>query len=137
MACKRPSFVEISKLCKEWGYPAVSNADELVKLMGLENAPNFYFVSHSSADNPLIRPIILGMLEAKIPLWFDKPDKIGIELKNFVGKVPSGVDYAVALDVALERARGCIWFPSTVLRGEQRVRRGIAACQLPGEQAAL
>lgn len=101
----------------------MSAADDLVKQMGLENAPNYYFVSHASADNPQIRPIIIALLDAGIPLWFDKPEKIDVALKRCVGKVPSGVDYDVALDVALAEARGCLWFPTEAFQASNECKR--------------
>lgn len=101
----------------------MSDLGETVKAMGLDNVPPYYFVSHASADNDQIRPIIEALLDADIPIWFDKPEKISLSIDRFVGKVPVGLDWSQVLDVALERARGCIWFPTKNYLASEECKR--------------
>ena len=104
----------------------MKEAEKLVKAMGLTKAPPYYFVSHASLDNARIRPIILGLLDAGIPLFFDRPHDIGVSPRRFVGKIKKGTDWTQSLNVALERARGCLWFPSEAYANSEECARECA-----------
>lgn len=72
----------------------------------------YYFVSHASADNAQIRPIIQVLLDAGIPLWFDRPRDAGFDPDLFVGSLSANERWTDQLNEALAQSRGLIWFPS-------------------------
>ncbi|MEL6861663.1 MAG: toll/interleukin-1 receptor domain-containing protein, partial [Pseudomonadota bacterium] len=72
----------------------------------------YYFVSHASADNAQIRPIIQILLDAGIPLWFDRPRDAGFDPDLFVGSLSANERWTDQLNEALAQSRGLIWFPS-------------------------
>lgn len=60
----------------------------------------FFFVSHATLDNRALRPVLVALLDAGIPLWFDKPYHADIDVPaaRFVGYIEPGQNYQVAID---------------------------------------
>lgn len=55
----------------------------------------YFFLSHRSSDKKRLRPIVLRMLDAGIPLWIDLPEKILNDQRvGQVGKIPFGSYWA-------------------------------------------
>jgi hypothetical protein len=79
--------------------------------MRLTEAP-YLFVSHATADNPRLRPVVLALLDAGIGLWFDKPQEINIPHDRFVGYIGNAEDYRVAIEQALAASWGVLVFPT-------------------------
>ncbi len=73
----------------------------------------FFFVSHATADNAQLRPVVLALLDAGVALWFDKPQAVDIPFERFSGYISAGVDYKVAIDDrAIPMSSGFLMFPS-------------------------
>lgn len=75
----------------------------------------YVFVSHASADNARLRPVMLALLDAGIPLWFDKPNHpdIRIEDDRFAGYINGGKVWSGAIDDhALPESSAFLIFPS-------------------------
>lgn len=72
----------------------------------------YLFVSHATADNMRLRPVVLALLDAGIGLWFDKPQDIDISHERFAGYIGSSEDYRVAIEQALAASWGFLVFPT-------------------------
>lgn len=72
----------------------------------------YYFVSHSSADNGQIRPYLLQLIEAGIPLWIDKPRDPALSLDpgRLAGSLEIGRHWDESVIRALRGASGVIAF---------------------------
>jgi len=68
-------------------------ADDLIGWQGgnvLGSNRPYIFVSHASADNDRLKPVIVALLDAKIPLWFDKPRRLKLPENYFEGHIREG-----------------------------------------------
>lgn len=90
----------------------------------------YFFVSHASADNAEIRPVIEVLLEAGIPLWFDRPRDMGLDPEQFVGSLSPNERWTTQLNEALAWARGLIWFPSANYSVSDECKRELACADM-------
>ena len=90
----------------------------------------YFFVSHASADNDQIRPIIETLLDAEIPLWFDRPRDMGLDPDRFVGSLSPNERWTTQLNEALAWARGLIWFPSANYSKSDECKRELACADM-------
>lgn len=60
----------------------------------------YVFVSHASADNARLRPVLVRLLDSGIPIWFDKPYHPAIDLEEarFHGYIKGGGEWAESID---------------------------------------
>lgn len=94
------------------------------------NVDPYFFVSHASADNAQIRPILEHFLEAGIPLWFDRPRDADLEPDQFVGSLSPNERWTTQLNEALAQARGLIWFPSSAYSASDECKRELACADM-------
>lgn len=90
----------------------------------------YFFVSHASADNAQIRPVLEHLLEAGIPLWFDRPRDAGFDPEQFVGSLSPNERWTTQLNEALAQARGLIWFPSANYSASDECKRELACADM-------
>lgn len=74
----------------------------------------YVFISHASADNARLRPVLLSLLEAGVPLWLDKPEAEGLELSPslFVGSIRKTDSWRSVVDQAIAASCAMLVFPS-------------------------
>lgn len=75
----------------------------------------YVFVSHASADNARLRPVLVRLLDANIPIWFDKPYHPDIDLEEgrFHGYIKGGGQWSESIDdFALPDSSAFLAFPS-------------------------
>lgn len=90
----------------------------------------YFFVSHASADNAQIRPVLEQFLDAGIPLWFDRPRDAGLDPEQFVGSLSPTERWTSQLNEALAQARGLIWFPSASYSASDECKRELACADM-------
>ncbi len=91
----------------------------------------YIFVSHCSADNARILPVLVALLEEGIPLWLDKPEAQGLHLdrNSFAGCLKFGEKWFLGGQDALASSSGVIVFPSTSARKSGEVYREVGYAQ--------
>jgi hypothetical protein len=86
----------------------------------------YWFVSHASADNDRLAPIVVGMIDAGLPLWFDRPGDIGVPNSRVAGFIREGQIWSDEILLALSSACGMVFFPSSAARASEECRLEIA-----------
>lgn len=78
----------------------------------------FVFISHASADNARIRPVLIALLDAGLPIWFDKPylSSINLDKTLFEGIIGHGDRFGDKINEAISSACAFIVFPSAHAR---------------------
>jgi len=87
----------------------------------------FVFISHSSKDKPLLRPLLDALVEAGIKIWIDKPHKLGyshaeiekhFEDEESVRRLEAGVEWQRGINAALPKANVVlgVWSANVVKR---------------------
>jgi hypothetical protein len=74
----------------------------------------YVFISHASADNARLRPVVLSLLEAGVPLWLDKPEAEGLDLSlsHFTGSIRKTDSWRTVVDQAIAGSCAMLVFPS-------------------------
>ncbi|MFJ6024347.1 TIR domain-containing protein [Brevundimonas sp. NPDC092305] len=85
----------------------------------------YVFISHASADNARLRPVVMALLEAGVPLWIDKPEDAGLDLApvHFVGSISKADRWTSVVDQAIARSCAMLVFPSAAAARAREVRR--------------
>lgn len=84
---------------------------------------SYFFVSHASSDNALVKDVIEVLLDAGVRLWFDRPQDIGIPAGKFVAKIEGGEDWEECVELAAKNASGMICFVSNEWVASEPCRR--------------
>ena len=76
------------------------------------SSQSFLFVSHASADNPRLKPVVQALLDAGLPLWFDKPGDLEMSISDFAGHIPIGESWSEELIDRMRSAHAMVYFPT-------------------------
>lgn len=101
--------------------------------MGGIDGGGYIFVSHASADNARLRPVLIALLDAGLPLWFDKPDHhdVALPASQFAGSLQGAhaFKWRPLVNKAIREAAGILHFPSAAAAASREVTAEVIYAQ--------
>lgn len=83
-----------------------------------------FFLSHADKDKKRLEPIVLGFLDARIPLWIDKPTRITRDIRaTQCGRIRYGNSWADDIEGALQNTGSAV-IVAWSRQAAQRVKSG-------------
>lgn len=95
-----------------------------------EGVLSYIFISHASADNARLKPVVAALLDAGIPLWFDRPEDLGLPRELFAGCLAFGESWRETILDVIGQGAGMLVFPSPTAAKAREVYREVGAAQL-------
>jgi hypothetical protein len=102
--------------------------------VGIRGGP-YIFVSHASADNALLKPVVEELARQGIPIWIDKPYHPDLNLDEalFAGCIERAVAEQVEaqrqIALAIRSSHGVLVFPSPSAKASEQVNNEIGRAQ--------
>lgn len=83
-----------------------------------------FFLSHADKDKKRLEPIVLGFLDARIPLWIDKPTRITRDIRaTQCGRIRYGNSWADDIEGALQNTGSAV-IVAWSRQAAQRIKSG-------------